>query len=292
MAESKWSWEVKKPDGSALWVTNLSGEDTKLTVGNRPFESVGHGPLHASEVIAGGKTLRLDNSLPATFRGSDTLSIRSQEDVATLMAPVDFPVNSAEFFSAPSRHDNGKPQAVPKWVRELGAIGKTGNNVFDAGDIGYAPAVKGQTEVDKRYAFGVGVALMKAKSSVEFRLISRAGQTIKSLVLSSSKGVFWQAPLGEFASGTYDYPSRIEMRVLSGTAQGFFSIKDVESGEFTPLPIAPFAGGGTFEESFQNTGFGVPIPITSMVKHQTGNGAAASTSGCLGGRRSPEDSRT
>ncbi len=275
---------VKNPNGSALWVTNLGVDDTKLAVGNRPFDStVRHEPPHASEVIAGGKTVRLDDSLPATFRGSD-LFIRSQEDVATLMAPVDFPVNRAEFFTAPSRQENGKHEAVPKWVRELGAIGKTGNNVFDAGAIGYAPAVKGQTETDKRYAFGVGVALTKAKSSVEFKLISRAGETIKSLVLSSSKLVFWQAPLGEFASGTYDYPSRIEMRVLSGTAQGFLSIKDVKSGEFTPLPIAPFAGGSSLhgdeealvEEESAESGTGGPrLGEESSVAVQSGSGGYA-----------------
>ena len=279
------------PNGSALWVTNLGVDDTKLIVGNRPFDStVAQEGFHASQIIAGGKTVRLDNSLPATFRGSDMLFIRSQEDVATLIAPVDFSVDSAEFFSAPSRQENGKPQPVPKWVRELGAIGKTGNNVFDADGLGYAPAVKGQTEVDKRYAFGVGVALTKTKSSVEFKLISRAGQTIKSLVLSSSKRVFWQAQLGEFAGGTYDYPSRLEMKVLTGTAQGFLSIKDADTGEVTPLPIAPFAGESSLqaqaddgklgrEESSLSTESGAGGPMlgeeSSLLPAQSGSGGYA-----------------
>ncbi len=167
--------------------------------------------------------MRLDDSLPATFRGSDTLFIRSHEEVATLIAPGDFPVHSSEFYSSRLRQKDGKPQAVPKWVRELGAIGKTRKNVL---------------------------ALTKAKSSAEFKLVSSAGQTIKSLVLSSSTRVYWQAPLGEFISGTDDYPSRIEMKVLSGTAQGFLSIKDVESGEVTPLPIAPFAGESSLQTQY------------------------------------------
>lgn len=278
---------LKNPGGLALWVTNLGSENTKLTVGNRPFDpGVAQERLHASD-IAAGKTLRLDNSLPPTFRGSDMLFIRSQEDVGTLMAPVDFAVSKSEFFSAPARHENGKPQAVPKWVRELGAIGKTGNNVFDAGATAYAPAVKGQTELDKSYVFGVGVALTKAQSSVEFKLISRAGKTLKSLVLSSSKPVFWQGPLGEFASGTYDYPSRIEMKVLAGTAQGFLSIKDADSGEVTPLPIAPFAGensladqaGDEVEESSFSTEPGTGGPMlreeSSVVPAQSGSGGYA-----------------
>ena len=234
------------PNDSALWVTNLGVNDTKLTVGTKPFNSAGaQERAYASEVIAGGKTVRLDDSLPAAFRGSDTLFIRSQEEVATLMAPVGFPVNSSEFYSSTLRRADDRPQAAPNWVSELAAIGKTGNNVFNADGVGYAPAVKGQTEVDKHYLFGVGVALSKPNSSVEFKLISRAEQTIKSLVLSSSTRVYWQAPLGEFIGGTDDFPSRIEMKVLTGTAQGFLSIKDVESGEFTPLPIAPYAGEGS-----------------------------------------------
>ena len=236
-------------NGSALWATNLGVDNTKLTVGTKPFDAkVEQEQLYASEVIAGGKTMRLDDSLPASFRGSDTLFIRSHEEVATLMAPVDFPVNSSEFYSATLRQADDSSQVAPKWVSELGAIGTTGNNVFNADGVGYAPAVKGQTESDKRYVFGVGVALSKPNSSVEFELISRAGQTIKSLVLSSSTRVYWQAPLGEFISGTDDFPSRIEMKVLTGTAQGFLSIKDAESGEFTPLPIAPYAGEGSLRD--------------------------------------------
>ena len=234
-------------NGSALWVTNLGVHNTKLTVGVKPFDStVAQERLYASE-IAGGKTVRLDDSLPATFRGSDTLFIRSRQEIATLIAPIDFAVHGAEFYSSPSRQPDGKPHPAPKWVRELGAIGKTGNNVFNSDRIGYAPAVKGQTELDKHYGFGVGVALTKPNSSAEFKLISRVGETIKSLVISSSTRVYWQAQLGEFISGTDDYPSRIEMKVLTGTAQGFLSIKDSESGEFTFLPIAPFAGESSFQ---------------------------------------------
>ena len=235
--------------GSALWVTNLGINNTKLTVGINPYDStVAQEQLYASEVIASGKTMRLDDSLPASFRSSDTLFIRSHEEVATLMAPVDFPVNSSEFYSATLRQAGNSSRVAPNWVSLLAAIGITGNNVFNPDGIGYAPAVKGQTEPDKRYLFGVGVALSKPNSSVEFELISRAGQTIKSLVLSSSTRVYWQAPLGEFISGTHDFPSRIEMKVLTGTAQGFLSIKDAESGEFTPLPIAPYAGEGSLRD--------------------------------------------
>ena len=210
----------------------------------RVDSTVAEDGLYASE-IAAGKTVRLDDSLPPGLRNSNALFIRSHEEVATLIAPVDFPIHDSEFFSSASRQPADKPQGAPKWAIELEAIGKTGNNVFKTDETGYAPAVKGQTDVDKHYVFGVGVALGKPNSSAEFKLIGRAGQELKSLVLSSSTRVYWQSRLGKFISGTNDYPSRIEMKVVSGTAQGFLSIKNDESGELTLLPIAPFAGGGS-----------------------------------------------
>ena len=229
-------------NGAALWVTNLGTHDTRLTVGTRPVES--EDGLYASD-IAAGKTVRLDNSLPSDLRNSNALFIRSHEEVATLIAPVDFPVQASEFYSAASRRPGDKLPAAPKWAIELEAIGKTGNNVFKSDQTGYAPAVIGQTDIDKHYVFGVGVALGKPDSSAEFKLIGRAGQELKSLVLSSSTRVYWQSQLGKFSGGTNDYPSRIEMKVLKGTAQGFLSIKNDESGKLTWLPIAPFAGAGS-----------------------------------------------
>jgi hypothetical protein len=110
------------PNGLALWLTNLGSENTKVTVGTKPFDAtVAEERPYASEVIAVGKTVRLDDSLPATFRGFDTLFIRSHEEVATLMAPVDFPVNGSEFYSATLRQADDSSQGAPKWVSELAA---------------------------------------------------------------------------------------------------------------------------------------------------------------------------
>jgi len=232
-------------NGAALWVTNLGTHDTKLIVGAKRVDStVAEDGSYASDIPA-GKTVRLDNSLPPDVRNSNALFIRSHEEVATLIAPIDFPIQASEFYSAASRRPDDKLPAAPKWAIELEAIGKTGNNVFNTDDTGYAPAVIGQTDVDKHYVFGVGVALGKPNSSAEFKLIGRAGQELKSLVLSSSTRVYWQSQLGKFISGTNDYPGRIEMKVLKGTAQGFLSIKNDESGKLTWLPIARFAGAGS-----------------------------------------------
>jgi len=75
------------------------------------------------------------------------------------------------------------------------------------------------------------------------------------------------------------------MKVLAGTAQGFLSIKDVESGEFTPLPIAPFAGesgvaapGDAEEESSLSTESGTGGPMLgaeTSVAVQNGSGGYA-----------------
>ena len=208
-------------NGEALWVTNLGTHDTKLTVSTKRVDStVAEDGAYASD-IAAGKTVRLDNSLPPDLRNSNALFIRSHEEVATLIAPVDFPVRDSEFYSSGSRQPDGNLRETPKWAIELEAVGKTGNNVFKTDETAYAPAVKGQSDFDKHYVFGVDVALEKSNSSVEVKLIGRAGQELKSLVLSSSTQVYWQSRLGEFISGTNDYPSRIEMKVLKGTAQGF-----------------------------------------------------------------------
>lgn len=238
---------VKKTDQSAaLWVTNLGAEDAKLTLGAKPFGSaVTKEKTFTSEAIPRGQTVRLDTALPPKLRGSDTLFIRSREEVATLLAPADFPVNSSEFYS--SRPANGQQQEVPKWVRELGAIGKSGNNVFYTDGTAYAPVVKGKGEFDKRYQIGVGVTFTEPKSSAEFKLVNKAGDTIKSVVLSSSAPVNWQGQFGEFVSGNYYYPSRVEMKVLSGTAQGFLSIKEGEAGQPLMLPLAPYAGEPSLE---------------------------------------------
>lgn len=239
-------------NGAALWATNLGAHDTKLTVGTKPVAStVAEDGLYN---VAAGKTVRIDDSLPPDLQNGKPLFIRSHEEVATLIAPVDFPIHDSEFYSSPSRQPDGNLGETPKWVIELEAIGTTGNNVFKSDETGYAPAVKGQSDFDKNYVFGVDVALQKSNSSAEFKLIGRAGQELKSLVLSSSTRVYWQSRLGEFISGTDGYPSRIEMRVLKGTAQGFLSIKNDESGELTWLPIAPFAGAGSLQAQSDNDG--------------------------------------
>ena len=68
------------PNGPALWVTNLGDHNTKLTVGIKPFDSPGaQERLYASEVIAGGKTVRLDNSLPSVFAAATLYSFAAMK---------------------------------------------------------------------------------------------------------------------------------------------------------------------------------------------------------------------
>ncbi|HKR13312.1 MAG TPA: hypothetical protein VJT15_14715 [Pyrinomonadaceae bacterium] len=237
---------------SALWVTNLGAGDAQLTV------EVDDSAAAASAVIPAATTLRLDESLPAGIRKSNKLLIRSNEDVATVIAPADFAIDASEFFSARAQQQDGPPQqSTPKWVRELSGIGISGANVFKANRRGYAPAVGVEPGVGKQYVFGAGVALNRPNSSVELTLVSKEGKPIKSLIVSSSKRVHWQGELGEFKSGSAEFPSRIEMTVLSGTAQGFMSLKDSEQTDPTMLPIAPLAekeDGGGFKTFTLNPG--------------------------------------
>lgn len=229
---------------SALWVTNLGTRDAKVSVRTGPSNSIGkQEQLQVSEVIPGGATVRLDDSLPATFRSSEMLFIRSTEAVAALLAPADFPVQDSEFYSPPSRRQEVKLQPAPKWVREVKAIGTTGANVFKADAAGYAPVVEGQDGSTKEYVFGVGIGLGVENSSVELQFVNKAGQAIKSLSLASSNGIYWRAKLGEFIGGTDDFPNRVEMKTLAGEAQGFLSMMEAESEKVTFLPLAPMASG-------------------------------------------------
>jgi hypothetical protein len=230
----------KGDDGSALWVRNLGNHNVKLTMSADSASA--QEDSYVSESIAGGHTVRLDKSLPVTLRGSNNLLIRSEEQIAVIAAPENLPIERSEFYYSGLPQERGDATRAPKWVMELGAIGKTGANVLKANSTGYAPAVKGQSDANKRYVFGVGVALNKKNSSVEIKLINRTEQVIKSVTLSSSKALFWQGELGEFTSGTDEFPNRVEVSVLSGKVQGFLSMKNAETAETTILPVVPRRG--------------------------------------------------
>lgn len=228
---------VKSGDNnSALWVRNLSARSANLAVGiNSPSAQE---LASLSESLAGNTTVRLAESLSASLRGNDLL-FRSNERIAVIAASAGLPIDRSEFYYSGLPELDRAGATAPKWVIELNAIGKSGKNVLRASTSGHAPVVKGQSEHNKRYAFGVGVALKKKKSAVEINLISSAGQVIKSITLSGSKALFWQGELGEFISGTDEFPHRLEIHVLDGKVQGFLSMRDVETGERLSLPVVP-----------------------------------------------------
>src|ERR1044072_1660111 len=156
---------VKSGDNnSALWVRNLSDRSANLAVGiNSPSA---HNLASLPESLAGNTTVRLDESLAASLRGDDLL-FRSNERSAVIAASASLPIDRSEFYYLGLPELSGVGAKAPKWVIELNAIGKSGKNVLRASTSGHAPAVKGQSEYDKRYVFGVGVALKKKKSAVE-----------------------------------------------------------------------------------------------------------------------------
>lgn len=222
-------------NNSAVWVRNLSTRSTKMAVG---ISSTSAPALsYVSEPVAGGATVRLDESLPAVLRDSDLL-VRSDEQVAAIVAPAELPIDQSEFYYSRQQEDS-EGSLAPRWAIDLAAVGKSGANVLKANDAGYAPAVTIRSEADRRYILGVGVALRRANSSVEIRLINKMDQVIKSLVLTSSTKLSWRADLGEFISGTDGFPKRLEIEVLAGKAQGLLSVKDLEADDTIILPVAP-----------------------------------------------------
>jgi len=222
-------------DNSVVWVKNLSARSTRLvaSVNSNLAQEI----LRTSKLVAADKTERLDESLPAALQLNDELVVRSDEQVAVTIAPRDFSIDGSEYYHPEQQQQTLQLPEAPPWVSELGGIGKTRANVLRAGSIGYAPVVKGQSEMNERYDFGIGIALTKPNSSIEIRLLNNKGGLIESVVLASSTTLEWRAELGEFISGAENFPNRVEIAGLAGRAQGFLSIKDAGSGQTTILPI-------------------------------------------------------
>ena len=236
---------------SVLWVRNLSPRTATVELHNT--SSVDESP-YVSDPIVGGATMGFAEQLPVTLRQSGDLIVQSDEQVAAILANQDLPIDRSEFF-LPGQQEVGKSDGAPRWVTNLEIVGKSGSNLLKAGSSGYAPVVKGRGELNKRYEFSVTVALRKRNSSVQVRLINSNDEVIKSAILSGSAALYWRSELGEYISGNPDFPVRFEMSVLSGKAQGFFSTRDLESGENTPIAIVPKAskvngiqpaGGGAY----------------------------------------------
>jgi hypothetical protein len=247
-------------DHSAVWVKNLSAHSTRLAADVN--SALAQETSHNFEPIAGHTTVRLDEFLPAIVQGKDDLIVRSDEDVVMIIAPDDFAIDRAEYYHPEVQRQTSQLPEVPKWVRELGAIGKSGANVLKARSPGSAPVVKGQSEINKRYVFGVGIALAKPNSSVEIRLINKTDEVVRSVVLASSTKLGWRAELGEFNSSAENFPSRVEMKALAGKAQGFLSIKDAESEETIILPVIPRERKGSVRI---NTGSGGTASFTNGI---------------------------
>ncbi|HJQ68722.1 MAG TPA: hypothetical protein VKA70_07110 [Blastocatellia bacterium] len=218
---------------SVLWVRNLSTQSARIDIDGDSISA--QSSSHEIESIGGGMTVRLGQSLPATHGGD--LLIRSNQQIAAIVASDDLPINSSEFYHPELSPSNISPCSI-KWVGELREIGKTKANLLKANRAGYAPAAEWQPEANRRYAIDVGVYLAKANTSVEIRLISRTGQVMKSMTLTGSTALFWRGGLGEFISGTDEFPSHAEISVLAGKAQGFLSSTDVESGEYAIVPVS------------------------------------------------------
>lgn len=224
---------------SALWVKNLGSRATSFVLGTGSGSAQ---ELSAySESIAGGALVPLNSSYLEAVRKSNRLLLRSDEQVAAIIAPSNLPIEQSEFYYYQQQQKDIEPTSslAPRWVLDLGAVGKSGVNVFEADTAGYAPAIITKSDSGKRYLFGVGIALRRENSSVEIKLISKEGHVIKSLEVAGPAKLHWRTDLGEFISGADDFPERIEMSVINGKAQSFLSIRDLETEESKVLAIAP-----------------------------------------------------
>jgi len=182
----------------------------------------------------------------------------------------------------------GRPGA-PRWVAQLDAIAMYGKSGFARGRSGYAPAVFGQSDDGNTYSFGVAVALTRKGSAVRVQLIDRWERVIRSATLSSPTPLYWQAQLGDFVSGVADYPSRLQIDVLSGQAQAYLTLGKRDAGRPTVLPLVPTGNAerGSLSKGLGPYGGGYayfsngPFDCCNFTYYYSVYGAPANTYGTL-----------
>src|SRR5436853_1089628 len=161
------------------------------------------------------------------------------EQMAVVSASDHLAINGVESYYPGMTQEGVGAVREPRWAMELEARGKTATNLFQANDTASPRVRSRQAESGKRYIYGVGLALTKKNSSLQIRLMSKAGQVIRSLALSSPRPLFWRCEIGEFIAAAADSPGHLEVTAVRGKAYGFFSISDVNTSETTLLTLLP-----------------------------------------------------
>jgi hypothetical protein len=131
----------------------------------------------------------------------------------------------------------------PEWAQGLLGASRDKASLLAKGLAGRAfpgLGIEPTSEVDLK----VAVDLVEAGSSVEVILRGSRGEVLKSLTASSSKPVRWQADLGRFFGNDLE-ESRVELRVLRGSARGILSTL-VDGKPGPGQPILEKAGGSGY----------------------------------------------
>jgi hypothetical protein len=210
-------------------------------------------------------------------------------NVTLLVEPSAPALQRSEFFVPRGNWEKAGRPGAPLWVSQLDGIGRYGKSALTRGRSGYAPAVYGQSGDGNTYSFGVAVALTRKDSSVRIQLIDRWERVIRSATLTSPTPLFWQAELGDFVSGVADYPSRLEIDVLSGRALAFLTLGKRDAGRPTILPLVPTgnARDGSLSKGLGPYGGGYayfsngPFDCCNFTYYYSVYGAPANTYGTL-----------
>jgi hypothetical protein len=215
--------------GGRLWIKNLDDR--------------------AVNAVAGGEEIRLEKGAMVEAPAM-AARVRSGGDVFLLRAGEGFDPASVAFEGTPAvRWERVKGKDVmyvirPEWAQSLLGASRDKGSLLAGGRAGRAFPGLG-TEPTSEVGLSVAVDLVEAGSSVEVVLRGSKGEVLKSLTASSSKPVRWQADLGRFFGNDLGEESRVELKVLRGSARGILSTL-VDGKPGPGQPILEKAGGSGF----------------------------------------------
>lgn len=224
---NEWSVEGR---GGRLWIKNLEERAVEAVAGREAIYlekgAMVEAPAGAGRVRSGG-----DVFLVRAGEGFDPASIAFEGTPATRWERVE-----------------GKDMMYvirPEWAQGLLGASRDKGSLLARGLAGRAFPGLG-IEPTSAVDLSVAVDFVAAGSSVEVVLRGSKGEVLKSMTASSSRPVRWQADLGRFFGNDLAEKSRVEMRVLRGSARGILStLVDGKPGPGQPL-VEKAGGTGSF----------------------------------------------
>ena len=216
--------------GGRLWIKNLEEQ--------------------AMEAVAGGEAIDLEKGAMVEAPAG-AARVQSGGDVFLVRAGKGFDPASIAFEGTPAmrwERVKGKEMSYivrPEWAQSLLGASRDESSLLARGVAGRAfpgLGIEPTSEVDLK----VAVDFVEAGSSVEVVLRGSRGEVLKSLTASSTRPVRWQADLGRFFGNDLGEESRVELKVLRGSARGILStLVDDKPGPGQPI-LEKAGGTGTF----------------------------------------------